>query len=363
MPGGGNRRDLFAEFVGPGRLGFPDLRRRGTPRDGFGVEPRGDDRHLQSVAHGIVVAVAEDDVSIRSRRILDILHGRGRILEPDLPAQDVDQDGLAAVNVDVFQQRRTDGRLGRLDRTVLSLGPAGAHHRLAHALHNGAHIGEIEIHVVVAGDDFVNAAGRLVENVVRDAEGFLHGRVRRDDFQQPLVGNQDQGIDGFLELFDTLQGLGHADLALESERLGDDADGQSTLVAGNVRDDRCRPRTCAPAHAGCHKNHIGPFKGRCDLVTVFQGGGFPPGRITARAEPLGELGSDLHGLMGLGILEGLQVGVDGDELDPGQTGFDHPPDSVPAGSSDSRHLDISQTFDFFSVFKHHATRLLLELGK
>ena len=96
--------------------------------------------------------------------------------------------------------------------------------------------------------------------------------------------------------------------------------------------------------------------------TVLFGGAFAPGGIAAGSEPLGELGTDLHGLVRLGILESLKIGIDGEEFDPGQAGFDHASDSVSAGSSDSRHLDISQTFDFFGVFKHHDTRLLLELG-
>ena len=333
------------------------------PSDGIWVEPGGDDRHLQGVAHGFVVTVTKDDVSVGSGRVLDVLHGRGRILETDFPAQDIDQDGLAAVDVDIFQQGRTDGSLGRLDRAALTLGPAGAHHGLAHALHHRTHVGEIEVHMVVAGNDFVDSTSRFIKNVVGNTESFLHGRVRRNDFQQALVRNQDQGIDGILELLDAFHGLLHAHAALETERLGNDADGQGALVAGNFRDDRSRAGTRSSTHAGSHKNHIGPVKGRCDLVTVFFRGGFATGWITTGTEPFCEQGSDLHGLVCLGILESLQVGIDSEEFNAGESGFDHASDSVSAGSSDSRHLDIRQTFDVVCVFKHHETRLLLELGK
>ena len=58
--------------------------------------------------------------------------------------------------------------------------------------------------------------------------------------------------------------------------------------------------------------------------------------IAAGTQTLGELGADLHGVVGGGILEGLQVGVDGQEFDAGQPGFDHAADGVAAGSADCR---------------------------
>ncbi len=295
--------------------------------------------------------------------ILDVLHGRSGVLESDFTAQDIDQHGLAAIDVDTFEQRRTDGRLGRLDGAVFALGAAGAHHGFAHTLHHRTHVGEIQVHMVVAGNDFIDAAGRFVKNVVGNPESFLHRSVGGHDFQQSLIGNEDQRIDGSLQFLDALQSLVHPHHAFEDERFGDDTHGQGALVTGNVGDDRRRAGPGAASHARGNKNHIGPFEGRCDLVTVFFGGGSPPGGVTTGAEPFGELGSDLHGLMRLGILESLKIGIDGKELDAGEAGFDHTSDSVSAGSSDSRYLDISQTFDVFGVFKHHDTRLLLELGK
>ena len=97
-------------------------------------------------------------------------------------------------------------------------------------------------------------------------------RTHDDEYPMGIL-RPEEGLDAF-------QGLIHADGALESEGLGHDADGQSALVAGDFRDNRGPPRTGATTHTRGHKNHIGPVKGRCDLVTVFFGSCFSAGGVT-----------------------------------------------------------------------------------
>ena len=60
-----------------------------------------------------------------------------------------------------------------------------------------------------------------------------------------------------LQARDALVGLPAALLALEAERLGDDADGERAAVARDLRDDRRRAGAGAAAHAGGDEHHVG----------------------------------------------------------------------------------------------------------
>lgn len=88
----------------------------------------------------------------------------------------------------------------------------------------------------------------LPEHVVRDGEGPLERRVVRDDLQQAVVGDDNEGVDHGAEGLDGLQGLLHAAAALEAEGLGDHAHGEGPGLAGNLGDDGCSARACATTH-------------------------------------------------------------------------------------------------------------------
>ena len=289
-----------------------------------------------------------------ARRFLNVLHGCGRILQADFATQDIDQHSLAAGNIDVLQQGRIDGGLGGFNGAVITFGPSRAHHRLAHTLHHRTHVGKIQVNMVVTGNDFVDAPRSVVQHVVGNAERLFHGGARRYDFQQSLVGDDDQGIDGLAQTLDALEGLLHAHRPFEHEGFGDDAHRQGALVAGNIRNNRSGTSTGAATHTCGDKDHVGTRQRGRDGFAIFFGRGTTTAGVTTGTKPFGELGSDLHRLMSRGILESLQVGVDRQELDPGQPRVDHATYRVAAGSADSRHLNIGQSFDFFGVFKHHA---------
>ena len=59
--------------------------------------------------------------------------------------------------------------------------------------------------------------------------------------------------------------------------------------------------------------------------------------VGARAEAAGGRAADVHLGPGAGVLERLEVGVDGDELDALDAGLDHAVDGVDAGAADAHH--------------------------
>src|SRR3546814_19515330 len=71
--------------------------------------------------------------------LVELAHGQVRT------GGDVDQDAAGAVEVDVFQQRVLDRRLGGRLGAIVAAGGARAHHRQAHLGHPGAHVGKVDV--------------------------------------------------------------------------------------------------------------------------------------------------------------------------------------------------------------------------
>ncbi len=67
--------------------------------------------------------------------------------------------------------------------------------------------------------------------------------------------------------------------------------------------------------------------------------------------------SDLDDLAGLALTQGLQVGVDGEEVDPFEAGFDHAVDGVAARAADAGDPDACQSIVGFDEFESHGPPL------
>ena len=131
----------------------------------------------------------------------------------------------------------------------------------------------------------------------------------------------------------------HAALALEVERLGDDADGEDALLLRGARDDRRGAGSGAAAHAGGDEDHVGAGKMIHDLRQRLFRGGRADLRLRAGAEPLRQCGAHLDAALGGIVLHGLGIGVGDDELDAFETGLDHVVDGVAAGAADAEDRD------------------------
>ena len=76
----------------------------------------------------------------------------------------------------------------------------------------------------------------------------------------------------FASSLDAAFGDPHAALALEVERLGDDADREDALLLGGPRDDGRRPGAGAAAHAGGDEHHVRAREMVEDFVDRLLGG-------------------------------------------------------------------------------------------
>ena len=189
-------------------------------------------------------------------------------------------------------------------------------------------------------DQVGDALNALAKDVVGHAEGLADRGAPLDDLQQLLVRDHDERVDLRTELVDAVEGLLHAAPALELEGLGDDADGErADLLLGDLGDDRRGAGPGATALAGGDEDHVGALQRLLDVIAALGRGAAPDLRVRTRAEPLGELMPDRKLDVGLARLQGLDVGVDGDELDAAKAGIDHPADRVRATAAGADDLD------------------------
>ena len=92
-------------------------------------------------------------------------------------------------------------------------------------LHDGAHIGEVQIDEgghVDQGRDGLNA---LTQHVVCSLEGVHQGDLFLTDHLQTLIGDDDQAVHMHEQVCNALLCQTHLALALKGEGLGDDANG------------------------------------------------------------------------------------------------------------------------------------------
>ena len=196
------------------RLGVAASRRRS--RGDVAVEAGGDHRHAHLVAERRVDHGAEDDVAVAVGGAGDDL---GRLVDLEqaevAAAGDVEQDAAGALDARL-EQRRADRRPRRLDGAVLAAGHADAHERRAGVLHDGAHVGEVEVDEAGHRDEVGDALHALAQHVVGDLEGLDDRGAPLDHLQQTVVRDDDQRVDLLAQALDAVLGLARAALALEA---------------------------------------------------------------------------------------------------------------------------------------------------
>ena len=159
------------------------------------------------------------------------------------------------------------------------------------------------------------------------------------DLKQPVVRNDDQRVDGLLQLGDAEVCLRGALAALEPERPGDDADRERPEPLGDLGDDRSAAGPRTATFAGGDEDHVGALEDLLDLVGVLMRRRPPDLGIGAGAEPSSRLASDVELHFRVRHQERLGIGVDGDELDAPEACLDHPVHRVHTAPADADDLD------------------------
>ena len=159
------------------------------------------------------------------------------------------------------------------------------------------------------------------------------------DRQQPVVGDDDEGVDLLAQLRDAGLGLVGPPTPLEGERAGDHTDGQGAQALRDPGDDGGAPGAGATALPRGDEDHVGPLEDLLDLLGVVLGGALADLRVGSGAEAPGELAADVELDVGVAHQQRLGVGVDRDELDALEADLDHPVDGVDTAAADADDLD------------------------
>src|SRR5262249_6798325 len=131
----------------------------------------------------------------------------------------------------------------------------------------------------------------------------------------------------------------HALAAFHVEWLGDYRDAQDAELLGNRCDDWRRACPRAAAHAGGNEQHVAAIDQLDDPVAIIHRGLATDFRVCTCAETLGDVAPDLQRSLHPGMLQGLRIGIDADEIHPLDTAIDHVRDRIAAAAADAQHLD------------------------
>ena len=276
-------------------------------------------------------------------RLLHQVGGGLHLLQPDVHGSgDVDEHAPGSVDGSL-QQGAGNGHLGGRLRLVLAGGAAHAHVGPARVLHHGGHVGEVQVDESGVLNEVRDGLHGLLQHVIGDLKGVLHGDLGVAGQLQPLVGDDDQGVHLVAQLGDPALGLLHAAAALKPEGLCDHAHGEDILLLGDVGHDRGRAGTSAAAHAGGDEHHVGPLQGLGDLGAALLCRLAAHLRVRARALPLGQLLADLDLIGGRRHGQRLLIGIHRNKIDTLGARMHHPVDDVVSTAAHTDHFDVYHT--------------------
>ena len=288
------------------------------------------------------------------RRLLDDLGRLLHLVDGEIAAAgEVDEDAPGPFDGGLVEQRARDGLLRGVERAVLALARARAHERHAHAGHDGAHVGEVEVDEAGHEDEIRDALHRLEQHGVGDLERLHQRRAAVHHGEEALVGDADEGIHHRAQLGQARLGLLLPPAPLEVEGLGHHRHREDAQILRHRGHHRGRAGAGAAPEPRGDEDHVGAFQHLADLVAVFLGGALPHLGIGAGPEPTGELGAELD-LVGRGRgAQRLEVRVGDDELDAGEACRHHPVHGIGAAAAEADHLDLGD-FTLLVDLEHRA---------
>ena len=166
---------------------------------------------------------------------------------------------------------------------------ADAHKGRTGVVHDRAHVGEVQVYETGHRNEVGDALHTLPQDVVGHPEGVHHAGPLLGDLQEPVVGDDDEGVDVLLEALDALLGVRRTPAALEGERPRYDPDGQRPRVPGYLGDHRGGARAGPAALARGDEDHVGAAHRLFDLRLVLLRGLHPDLRVRAGAEAARDL--------------------------------------------------------------------------
>ena len=207
-------------------------------------------------------------------------------------------------------------------------------------LHDGRHIGKVQIDEARLPDQLGNGQQRLPQHIVGNLETVGKGNLLVGHMLNAVVGNNYQGVHLALQLFNAGLRLLHPAAALKPEGLGHHAHGQNPHFLGGLGHDGGRAGAGTTAHAGGDEHHVRVLQGLGYLTAALLGGLAAHLRIAAGALSVGQLLANLNLIGGYGLVEYLLVRIDCDKIHACHAGIYHTVDYVIAAAARTNHLDL-----------------------
>ena len=226
------------------------------------------------------------------------------------------------------------------DGTVVAAGGADAHEGRAGAAHDRLHVGEVQVDQARGRDQVGDALDAGEQDLVGRAERVERAHVAVADREQPVVRDDDEGVDLGAQLVDAGLGLGLP------RRLPSKANGRVTTPTVSAPSWRAMRATTGappvpvpPPSPAVTKTMSAPLRTSSISSAWSSAACRPTSGSAPGAEPAGELAADVELHVGVAHEQRLRVGVDGDELDALEPDLDHPVDGVDAAAADADDLD------------------------
>ena len=224
--------------------------------------------------------------------------------------------------------------MGGVRGPVAAGSDAGAHEGHAPFFHDRAHVGKIHVDKAGHHNEVGNPPHRKAQHFIGHAKDVLDAGVLGAQGEEAVVGDGDDGVHHLAQLLDAVVGQAPLHLAFEFEGLAHHGHGQGAQFPAEFGHHRGAAGTGAAAHAGGDEHHVGPLEDLLKVLGFFHGGfaahfGIAPGPQTP-----GHIGTQLDLHRGQAPLQGLGIGVGGDEIDAHHLGGNHIINGVAAGAAD-----------------------------
>ena len=184
----------------------------------------------------------------------------------------------------------------------------------------------------------------MQQDLIGPSEHFDHGGILGGDAAQTVIGDRDGGVGHIFQSLEAFLRLSGPFAAFERKRLAHNGHREGAKVFADPGDDRCRTGSGSASQAGGYEHHVAVLEELADLLFALDGRLTPDFGVGAGPQTFGEFFTQLDLDRGIGGLEGLCIGIGGDEFNTLELAGNHVVDGVSAGSPDTDDLDFCRFF-------------------
>mmetsp|Transcript_36806 Transcript_36806/g.37091 ORF Transcript_36806/g.37091 Transcript_36806/m.37091 type:complete len:355 (+) Transcript_36806:252-1316(+) len=209
--------------------------------------------------------------------------------------------------------------------------------------HDAPYIGEIDIHHPRPHNDLTDSDDSLSQDIVRHRKATAQRCSFRNDLEEFVVRNDNDGIGRIVQSIDRRGRLIHSPPSLEAKRFGNDRHRQRAALFGDLCHHRSSPTPGTATHTTRHKNHIGPTNHGGDIGLALLRRQSPNLRISPGAQSSCHVDPNVEnvGTPCFRASQSLRVRVDRPVFHAEHFCFHHAVNGVASSSADPDYFDYA----------------------